>query len=409
MISLQEALAAYPRSLQPLGTENIPTLEAMNRCLAESPRAQVDLPRFTQSAMDGYALAAQDTTPASTERPLRLPIAGSLPAGPLDELPQLRRGTAWRILTGGSLPRGADTVIPQELVQTDENHIVLASVYDADRNVRHAGEELRAGATLATIGQRISPGLLGALVMAGVATVSVYRRPRVHVLVTGDEIRPLGSALRGGEIFDSNGPLVGGLLRAMGYPPPEVAHVRDTGGEVRAALGQAIETADLVITTGGVSVGDRDFIPAVAAELGVEKIFWKVAQKPAKPLFFGIRHHTALLGLPGNPGAVLVGMLLHVRHALDCLEGAVPAGAPFHYGRLAAKERADERRDRLVRMNLETSPAGAVLLHPLGKQDSHMLSNLSTARALVHLPAAASDYPADTVVRWTPLGGTCSI
>ena len=209
MISLETALASFARVLRPLPAESASPLAALNRVLAEDVVAATDLPRFDQSAMDGYAFHSADTAAATAETPVLLPITQQLPARGSAEPPQLTRGTAARILTGAMLPIGADTMIPQERVERVGDALRFVTAHGARRNIRWRGEELRQGTLLAKAGQRIGPGLLASLVNADVETVRLQRAPRIRCFVTGDEIRPAGTPLRHGEIHDSNGPLVG--------------------------------------------------------------------------------------------------------------------------------------------------------------------------------------------------------
>lgn len=402
MISLDQALAAYPASLAPLSPETLPLTSALKRVLRAPALASCDLPRHSQSALDGYVLTAADAAHA----PCRLRIVDTIAAGDTRALRPLAAGECQRILTGARVPADAtpDTgvVIAQEQVRVTDGHIEIQKPIEPGSNIRWQGEEARAGTRLAESGQRLTPGMIGSLASAGVAQVSVTRQPRIAVLLSGDELRPLGSKLEDGQIWDSNGPLVQSWLAARGYAA-SLHHLRDTRVAVDAMLDDALSRCDLVITTGGVSVGDKDFVIPAAESLGVQRLFWQVAQKPGKPLYFGKRGSAALLGLPGNPGAVLVGLTLHVRCLLDVLEGATSAGALLYPGVLAADVKADQRRERLLRLRLEVDDEGRNRLHPLPHQDSHMLSNLSSATVLARLPARETDYAAGEILRWTAL------
>jgi molybdopterin molybdotransferase len=403
MITLEQALDAYPQHLKTLPAETVPLARALNRVLAEEQTSEADLPRFDQSAMDGYALRAADTGIATPQQPLRLRVAAHIAAGAHETLAALAAGTAVRIFTGAPLPDGADTVIPQERITSDGEALSFTEPYPLHKNIRWRGEELPHGAAIATAGQRIGPGLLALLVNAGKHRLRVRRRPRIHVLITGNELRPAGSALKPGEIHDSNGPLIGAMLQRWGYPAPEIEQVRDDPFVVRHVLERALGNADLVISAGGASVGDHDFLPATAEALGLQRVFWKVAQKPAKPLFFGVRDNRAHLALPGNPGAVLISLVLHVRRALDCLEGAALPGPLWQYGRLAQLVERDAARVRLLRMRLEYAEDGSALLQPLPRQDSHMLSNLASAQVLAWVPIGEGACASGSVLRWTAL------
>lgn len=407
MIPLEDALAAYGRSLRPLPAETVSTLTALGAVLAEAAHAATDLPRFAQSALDGYALRSADVAAATPANPVRLPIALQVAASAQTVQPELPPASAARIFTGAMMPHGADAMIAQERAMLLDGELAFTAPFGAGRNVRQQAEELAKGTVLAGAGNRIGPGLLASLVNAEVQTVRVHRRPRIRVFVTGDEVRPAGSALKPGEIHDSNGPLIAALLRSWGYDAPAAEHLPDDPDAVRAALAEALDEADLVITAGGASVGDKDFLPAAAESLGVQRVFWKVAQKPAKPMFYGIREDATqqrvMLALPGNPGAVLIGMVLHARLVLTCLEGQRLPDLGWTTGVLDLEVERDEERARLVRMGLRHDARGVARLNPLPHQDSHMLSNLGRADVLVWVESGDEKVPAGSVLRWIAL------
>jgi molybdopterin molybdotransferase len=382
MLPLAEALAAYAR-LVPVSSETLPLHAALGRVLAEDAIAAHDLPPFSQSAMDGYALHHEDSGQT-------LPIAGTIAPGAWPQpFPTLKRGTAWRILTGAALPTGATAVVAQERADRFENTVRLPAV-EAGRNVRFQGEELRTGATLAQVGQVLRAPLLASLIQGGVRVVEVRRRLNIAALITGDELADHHD--HAGRIADSNGPLVQGWLQERGHACT-VQRLTDDKAQQQRTLAEALQHNDLVITTGGASVGDKDHLVGLAEVLGVEKVFWQVAQKPGKPLFFGLHPKgTALIGLPGNPGAVLVGLLLHVATALAHLEGR-PA-LHWRHAPLLAAVQPDRDRARLLRMRLSHDNR----LEPLGFQDSHMLHNLQAAEVLAVLPAGDAVCEAGAVL-----------
>ena len=406
MIEIVQALALYASELQPLGVEFIAVATALDRVLATDVLASVDLPRFDQSAMDGYGLAADNVSAATLEHPRRLPIVQQIAAGAVPADASLLPGCCVRILTGAPVPPGVDTVIPQEQTTKESDQLVFTQPYPRGRNIRERGEELKAGTRVGTHGTRITPGLLAALINAGAVSLQVRQRPRLQILVSGDEVRPSGTPLAPGQIPDSNGPLLSAILTRWGYPAVSITHVGDTLEAVRSALSHAFASTDLIISTGGASVGDRDYLPMAAEALGVRRVLWKVAQKPGKPLYFGIRESAAgrqaLLALPGNPGAVLIGALIHLRRILDLLEGVAQPLPQWQQGKLAADVERDARRTRLVRMRMSLVDA-TVMLHPLPHQDSHMLSNLSTADVLVRIEAGAGVVKTGEQLPWIPL------
>ncbi|MGB1580091.1 MAG: molybdopterin molybdotransferase MoeA, partial [Nevskiales bacterium] len=396
------AIQAYIDTVKALPAESVALTQAVRRVLAEDQYSEIDLPRFDQSAMDGYALRASDSQAAPSQLPVvNESAAGHSPASVLEA------GTAWRIFTGAVVPEGADTVIPQERITLSDGKLQFVEPYPSGRNIRYRGEEIKAGSHLATSGQRLSPGLIASLANAGMLDVAVIRKPRIAVLITGDEVRSPQSLrtkpLRDSEIPDSNGTYIQNWLAASGYTADSITHIADTAQAVSGAITVAAEQADLVITTGGASVGDRDFIPSVAQENGFEQIFWRVAQKPGKPIFFSRRDKTILLGLPGNPGAVLVGMEVHARTILNLLEGQLQPGPTWRSGKLSESVQTDARRDRLVRMRLTQDDNGQTLLSPLGKQDSHMLSNLAEAAVLAHVPSREQKYEPSEVLNYIEL------
>lgn len=402
LLPLDAALATYAREITPLPSERLALNGALQRVLAAPVVATVDLPMFVQSAVDGYALRAVDIAAASDAAPVRLPLAGEVRAGVAPDAP-LRAGETQRIFTGGRLPSGADTVARQEVVERDGEVAVLRRPLPLATDVRQRGEELRAGFELAQAGQNLHAGLVAALAMAGVAEVEVHRAPRVRVLVTGDEVMQQLPGEAG--IFDANGPLLHSWFVERGYAAPRIDYVADDREQLRAAMDDALRDCDLLLTTGGVSVGDHDLVRPVAEELGVREVFWQVAQKPGKPLYFGVRDDLGtrrlILGLPGNPGAVLIGLHVHVAAMLARLQSAREAAPAWRAGRLATAVRADAR-DQLLRMRLRIDDEGQVWLDRLGHQASHMLSNLAAATALVRIPAGVA-LDASAIVQWLAL------
>lgn len=406
LVSVAQALATYRRVLIPLPARKLHIEAALGQVLAESVQAAVDLPLFDQSAVDGYAVRSEDLSKASAQRPVELSLSGEIPAGQSKAM-LLAPGCAMRILTGAPVPAGADTIVRQEWVVREGDVVRVARALAPATDLRMRGEELRSGAELAEAGLRLDPGRLAALAMAGVSRVRAHPRARVTVLVTGDEVKPAGELLAPGQIFDANGPLVRGWLAQRGQPLVSCRGVADRFEDVCEALAQGLEESDIVITTGGVSVGDRDYIPAAAERLGVTRHFWKLAQKPGKPLWFGSRNKaegsTALVGLPGNPAAVLVGLTVHVAAVIRALEGE-DAGPNWGYAALREDALPADQRDQWLRMRIRVDPlTGTATLAPLPRQASHMLSNLIAADVLAWVPASDDAWRAGSIVRWLAL------
>lgn len=393
MIDVDEALRRVLAATAPLATETLPLAQALDRVLARPARAAHALPSFTQSAVDGYAVCHRDIADA----PVCLPLMQHIAAMPRDTTPVLEPGTAARILTGGLLPQHADTVVRQERTRREGDRIHILETVARGTDVRKAGEEMAAGRELAAAGSALTPGLIGALAVAGLARVQVRRPPRVVVLVSGDEVAPPGTPLRLGQVPDANGPLVCAWLQRWGIVPLRFAYLADDPAVVREELDRALTEADLVLTTGGVSVGDHDYIPATTEALGAERVLWKVAQKPGMPLFVARRGNALLFGLPGNPASVMVNLMVYVRAALDAMLGLDPAQrwkpalAPPDLKREAQKT-------FWLRAALDYCDDGQARLRPLRGQGSHMLGNLARANALARVPSLEDATDARTLL-----------
>jgi molybdopterin molybdotransferase len=326
--------------------------------------------------MDGYAVRADET-------PGRLRIEARIAAGN-PATAALESGQAMGIATGGVVPDGADAVIPIEYVVEHDNAIEIGSAVERGDNVRPRGGDIRAGEVVVEAGSVLTPARLGALAAAGVQQVRCARRPRAAVLPTGTELRRPGEPLAAGEIYEANGLILSAQLEAAGAVVELMPAVGDDEAAHRGALEHALD-ADVVVTSGGVSVGPHDLVRRVEAELGVEEVFWRVSVKPGKPIAFGVRERTLVFGLPGNPVSALVGFMLFVEPAIRALQG-VPDPLPrFDRGRLVAARRRNSERDELVRARLRWSEDGP-LLEPLTGQESHMIARSAAADALVFVP-----------------------
>jgi len=376
LLTIAEAQRLILEHAGPLPAESVTLEDAARRVLAEPARAEIDLPPFPSSAMDGYAVRAADT-------PGRLRIEARIAAG-RPAAATLESGQAMGIATGGVVPEGADAVVPIEYVVELDNEVEIDSVVERGDNVRPRGGDIQAGETVAEAGSVLTPARLGALAAAGIAQVRCARRPRAAVLPTGTELRRPGEVLAAGEIYEANGLILSAQLDAAGAIVELMPAVGDDEAKHRDALERALG-ADVVVTSGGVSVGPHDLVRRVEAELGVEEMFWRVSVKPGKPIAFGVRERTLVFGLPGNPVSALVGFVLFVEPAIRALQG-VPEPLPrFDRGRLAGRRRRNRERDELLRSRLRRSADGAVL-EPLSGQESHMIARSAAADALVFVP-----------------------
>jgi molybdopterin molybdotransferase len=376
LLSIAEAQRLVLEHARPLPAETVALEDAARRVLAEPARAEIDLPPFPSSAMDGYAVRGADT-------PGRLRVEARIAAGK-PAVGALEPGQAMGIATGGVVPAGADAVIPTEYVVEYGNAIEIRSAVESGENVRPRGGDIRAGEVVVEPGSVLTPARLGALAAAGIPQVQCARRPRATVLPTGTELRRPGEVLGAGEIYEANGLILAAQLEAAGAVVELMPAVGDDEAAHRGALEHALG-ADVVVTSGGVSVGPHDLVRRVEAELGVEEVFWRVSVKPGKPIAFGVRERTLVFGLPGNPVSALVGFVLFVEPAIRALQGVLEPLPRFDRGRLAGARRRNPERDELLRARLRRSEGGPVL-EPLSGQESHMIARSAGADALVFVP-----------------------
>lgn len=306
------------------------------------------------------------------------------------------------IATGGVVPEGADAVIPIEYVVDHDNEVEIGGAVKAGANVRPQGGDLRAGDEVVAAGTRLGPAQIGALAAAGVAEVACGAVPRAAVLATGTELRRPGEPLAPGEVYEANGLILDAQLRSAGASVERLAAVADDEDAHRDALARGLEH-DVLVTSGGVSVGPHDLVRAIEAELGVDEVFWRVAVKPGKPVSFGVRGRTLVFGLPGNPVSSLVGFELFVRPAVLALQGHADPLPPYEPGRLAAAAKRNAVRDQLVRARTRAGDDGAVELEPLAGQESHMIARAAGADALVFLPRGEGELAAGSPVRYLRL------
>ena len=386
MISIDEARAAVLAQVRPLGAEEVAIRAALGRVLAADITAAGDVPGFANSAMDGFAVRSG---PAG--RTLR--IVGESRAG-APATAAVRDGEAIRISTGAMLPAGADAVLQIELVSDDTDSVTLNDEVRPGRNVRNAGDDIRAGSTVLRAGASLGPAELGVAVNAGRAAVRVARRPRVAVRASGDELVDPGAALGPGQIHDSNAITLSALAAAAGAQVHAV-RVPDERAATERAIADALDDADVVLLSGGVSVGPHDHVKPALQANGVDEVFWRVALRPGKPTWFGVRRSdtTLVFGLPGNPVSAYVTFTLFARPALAALQGADPA-PQLRRARLAVPIERHPDRDECVRVRIDADGAAT----PTGPQASHILTSLLGADGLAVIPRGAGELAAGTEI-----------
>lgn len=410
LLSVEEALERMLTGIEPLPLEWVGVDDAVGRVLAGLLRARLTQPPWDNSAMDGFAVRSADVEAATVDRPVHLRVVGEVAAGDAPTA-VVTAGTAMRILTGAILPAGADAVVPVEetdaaagVADLPASVAILAAAVPG-QHVRLAGSDFSAGADLLVGGVRISPQALALIVAGGYGSVPVFRRPRVAVLATGDELVGPGEALGPGQIHDSNSPGLAAQARALGAEVRRLGVARDTLAEVETALRSALVWADVVVCSGGVSVGAHDVVREAFGRVGSVDL-WRVAVQPGKPLAFGRavapdRHPVLLFGLPGNPVSSFVTFEIFVAPVVRALAGdRDPTSRRIVPARLAEPVRKAPGRRTFLRVTLSPDPArpGELLARLAGGQGSHVLSALAVADGLAVVAENVESLPAGAPV-----------
>ncbi|MBO0735606.1 MAG: molybdopterin molybdotransferase MoeA [Alphaproteobacteria bacterium] len=392
MISVEEALA---RLLAPLGTlppEQVSIAEGLGRVLAEDVAARRTQPPFAVSAMDGYAVRAEDLTTF----PVELRIVAEIPAG-TGFGGHVATGEAARIFTGAPLPAGTDTIIIQEDAERDGDRVRVLEGAPRGRYVRRAGLDFVEGDVLLRAGRRLTAREIGLLAAMNRPWLFVRRRPRVGILSTGDEIVMPGDPIGPHQIVSSNSLALAAFVTACGGIPVSAGNAPDDPAALRR-IAVATRGVDLLVTTGGASVGEHDLVRDALAADGLELDFWQIAMRPGKPLMVGRYQGTPMIGLPGNPVSSLVCALLFLKPALDRLSGAGPTTGAAQTARLGAALPKNDRRQDYLRSRLARAPDGALEVFPFEVQDSSMMRLLAQADCLIVRPPHAPGVPAGTAV-----------
>jgi molybdopterin molybdotransferase len=387
MLSVEQASKTVAERIEKLPIERIPLQDARSRILAENIVATTFLPPFDNSAMDGFAVR-------SAELPATLPVVAKVAAGQVltDTIPER---VAIRIMTGAPIPQGLDTVVIQEDAKVEGSQVTLPASPVGD-NIRKAGEDISAGDIAVRAGERLNAAELGLLAAIGLAEVPVARAPRVALIATGDELVSAGQSLGPGQIVDSSAHTLAALIPGCGGIPTYVGIAKDDPITMAALIASAMDH-DVVITTGGVSVGDRDHVRAALKSAGVELELWKVAMKPGKPFSFGMNGRVPVFGLPGNPVSTFVAFELFVRPALLAMQGAAVTQRPRAPVHLIRGYRKQAGRTHFIRAKVVRN-GEHLIAHPHSKQGSAIMSSLVGCNALVELPADATEILPNTIV-----------
>jgi molybdopterin molybdotransferase len=392
VITVEEAYAILDGAVGTVGDEEVPLGKARGRVLASDVASDVDWPPFDTSAMDGYAVRAAEARAAGgtlRERPGLVAAGDPVP-------PALLPGEAVRLMTGAPLPSGADAVVPVELARREAGRVAFERPPEEGAHLRRRGESVARGTVLLRKGDRLGPRAVALAALAGRDPVAVRRRPRVAIAATGNELLSAADEPVEGKMRDSNGPMLAALCDARGWPVVRRERVADEPAAV-ARLFDAFDDADVLVTSGGVSAGDLDLLPAAAERSGWEILFHRVAVRPGKPIAFARRGNRFWFGLPGNPVSASVGFHLFVRRALDRMEGADPAGSPVVGARLARKLGPQGPRET-YRDALLAEMDGLRRVEALETAGSHDIAAHARANALIRVPANGDALPEGSLV-----------
>ena len=386
MISVEEARDRILAGLRPTPAELVALPDAWGRVTAAPVIARLTQPPADMSAMDGYALRAADGTAGAVLR-----VTGAAPAGhPFDG--QIGPGEAVRLFTGSVVPAGADTILLQEDATAGEGTVRVNETVRPSRHIRRTGQDFAAGDAVLPQGRRLTARDIGLAAAANHPWLTVHRCPRIGILATGDEIAMPGEPIPPGGVVSPNSHALAAMVRAAGGTPIVLPVAADTPGAI-AAVADAIAGMDMLVTTGGASVGDHDLVVAGLQARGLTLDFWKIAMRPGKPLLFGALGATPVLGLPGNPVSALICAILFLLPALARLSGLPAAPPPTVPARLATPLPANDRRADYLRATLAADSAGRLVATPIASQDSAMLRRLAQADALIVRPPQALAAP----------------
>ncbi len=403
MISFEEAIKLVMEQAKILGREKVSLEKAYGRVAAEEIRSKIPVPPFRNSAVDGYAVRSEDT---KTENfPARLRLLAEQPAGEYFRK-VLRPGQAVKVMTGAPVPAGADAVVPVEEAKEENGCVSVSRAFRPGENVREAGEDVARGQVVIRPGMVLKAPHLGLLAACGLGKITVYRRPRVAAMITGNELCKPGEKLRPGKIYDANSTILRALVESSGAELVSIKRVKDDFNALVQALKAALKRGDVVLTSGGVSVGDFDLVKEAARKLGAQEIFWQVAQKPAKPLAFyrakDGRRPVWIFGLPGNPGAVMISFEEYVRPFIKKLSGRQDFWPRELEAVLTAPVRKKRGRLNFIRVRLEESQ-GIWKASPAERQESGIISTLTETDGLALIPAEADFLPEGTRVKVHPV------
>jgi len=382
-------------------SETVAIRDALGRTLSEDVLSTINVPAYTNSAMDGYAIVGSDLGKVKSFLPVGIAYAGKPYNG------SVKSGECIRIMTGAPICDGVDTVIMQEQVNITEgndNKIILSGSHKPGQNVRKKGEDLKQGSAAILTGRHLTPSDIGLLASLGIAEVSVCRKVRVALLSTGDELKNVGETLGEGQIYDSNRYTIYCMLQRLGVEIIDLGIIKDKREDIRAAFEEASKNTDAVITSGGVSVGDADFVKEILAEMGNVN-FWKIAMKPGRPLAVGQIGKSFFFGLPGNPVSAMVTFYQYIQPAIRQIMGQSQAENPSIQMKCVSKLKKRPGRVEFQRGIIFTDDNGEHVVKSTGNQGSHVLSSMSEANCFIVLPLESGNVEVNSLVEVQPFDG----
>lgn len=380
MLSVEEALNKILTHIEPLGSEKVSILKALGRVITEDIYAPRDIPPLDNSGMDGYALRSEDIQNASLENRVRLEVIEDLPAGFISKK-VIQRGQAIRIMTGAPIPGGADAVIPVEDTERGDGFALIFNPVPPGENIRKAGEDVKKGDRIISLGDLVRPAEIGMMASVGRSFVSVYQRPLVAILCTGEELVDVDGTLEDGKIISSNSYTLAAQVKDCGAIPVQLGIAKDQKEDIGTKLLQGLR-ADVIISSAGISVGDYDFVKGVLKNLGMEMVFWRVAMQPGRPLAFGTIRGKPVFGLPGNPVSSMVSFEQFVRPSLLKMMGHRQLFRPVIEAILNEEIRKKAGRRQFIRASVSLK-GNQYVVTMTGEQGSGILKSMLKANGLI--------------------------
>jgi molybdopterin molybdotransferase len=384
MIQVSEAREIILRNVHLLGTEVVDLDGCLSRVLAEPLTARRNVPPKDNSAMDGFAMTAAVTAAASDNEPVCLPVVRTIRAGDKAGGP-IGKDEAVRIMTGAPLPEGPDAVVPVEETYTEAENLYLTKPVKPGDHIRKAGEDISMEDEVLPVGRSLRPADIGLIASQGIAQLKVFRRPEVAILATGDEVVSLGEIPHEAQIYSSNSHALSALVRECGAIPRQLGIARDDPDHLAVMIVEGL-ASDVLVTTGGISMGDYDYLKDVFGVTGVQVLFWKVAQKPGKPMTFGLQANKPVFALPGNPVSATLSFELYVRPALRKMMGNTRLFRPTVKAVLEEDVHKKRGRRNFIRGIVECKNDGVLYAHTTGEQGSGILRSMSAANGIIILP-----------------------